>query len=63
MSLDNGIVLPGITRRSIIQLLTEHASGKAEFPAPGMPKNIRVVERDIAMAEITQGVEDGTIKG
>lgn len=63
MSLDNGIVLPGITRESIIQLLEDHASGKAEFPIAGMPKNIRVVERDIPMAEIIDGVKDGSLKG
>jgi branched-chain amino acid aminotransferase len=63
MGLDNGIVLPGVTRFSIIELLKDHASGKAEFPLPGMPKNIRVVERDIPMAEITNGVQDGTLKG
>jgi branched-chain amino acid aminotransferase len=63
MGLDNGIVLPGVTRFSINELLKDHASGKAEFPLPGMPKNIRVVERDIPMAEITNGVQDGTLKG
>jgi len=63
MGLDNGIVLPGVTRASIIELLQDHASGKAEFPLPGMPKNIRVVERDIAMAEIIEGTQDGTLKG
>jgi branched-chain amino acid aminotransferase len=63
MGLDNGIVLPGVTRESVITLLKDHASGAAEFPLPGMPKNIRVVERDIPMAEIIQGVEDGTLKG
>jgi branched-chain amino acid aminotransferase len=63
MSLDNGIVLPGITRESIIQLLEEHASGKAEFPLEGMEKKIRVVQRDIAMGEIISGIEDGSLKG
>ncbi|KAL7420622.1 branched-chain-amino-acid transaminase bat2 [Cryptotrichosporon argae] len=63
MSLDNGIVLPGITRESIIQLLSDHASGAAEFPLPGMPRNVRVVERDIPMREIIDGLQDGTLKG
>jgi len=63
MGLDNGIVLPGITRESISELLNNHASGKSEFPVEGMPKNLRVIERDISMNEIVQGVEDGTLKG
>lgn len=63
MGLDNGIVLPGVTRASILELLRDHASGKAEFPLPGMPKNIRVVERDIAMQEIVDGSKDGSLKG
>jgi len=63
MSLENGIVLPGITRESIIQLLTEHAEGKVEFPIPGMPKQVRVVERDITMNEVVEGVKDGSLKG
>ncbi|WVQ94616.1 hypothetical protein IAU59_001696 [Kwoniella sp. CBS 9459] len=63
MSLNNGIVLPGVTRESIIELLTEHAEDKKDFPIDGMPKKIRVVQRDISMPEIIKGVEDGTLKG
>ncbi|KAL0242375.1 hypothetical protein I308_106004 [Cryptococcus tetragattii IND107] len=67
MSLDNGIVLPGVTRQSIIELLEDHASGKKAFPfAEGdvkMPEKIRVVERDISMGEILEGLKDGSLKG
>lgn len=67
MSLDNGIVLPGVTRESIIELLEDHASGKKAFPfADGnveMPEKIRIVERDISMGEILEGLEDGSLKG
>ena len=63
MSLDNGIVLPGLTRQSLITLLTEHASGTREFPLPGMPRNVRVVQRDISMGEIIESIADGTLKG
>lgn len=63
MSLDNGIVLPGVTRESIITLINDHASGKKAFPLEGMPKNIRVVERDISMNEIIEGTKDGSLKG
>lgn len=67
MSLDNGIVLPGVTRQSIIELVEDHASGKKAFPfAEGdveMPKKIRIVERDISMGEILEGLKDGSLKG
>lgn len=63
MALDDGIVLPGITRASIKELLEDHASGKSEFPLEGMPKNIRVVERDTTMAELIEGIQDGSLKG
>ena len=63
MSLDNGIVLPGITRESIIQLLNDHAAGRHEFPIAGMPRKIRVVERDLSMPEVAEAVADGTLKG
>ncbi|ODO00445.1 hypothetical protein I350_07086 [Cryptococcus amylolentus CBS 6273] len=63
MPLSSGIVLPGITRASLIELLTDHASGKADFPVEGVPKNIRVVERDISMGEIVAGLKDGSVKG
>ncbi|WVQ72173.1 hypothetical protein IAR50_001718 [Cryptococcus sp. DSM 104548] len=61
--LSSGIVLPGITRSSLIELLTDHSTGKADFPAEGVPKNIRIVERDISMAEIVDGLKDGSVKG
>ncbi|WVQ64193.1 uncharacterized protein L199_002355 [Kwoniella botswanensis] len=63
MPLSNGIVLPGITRESIIELLQDHASDKQDFPLEGVPKKIRVVERDFSMPEIIKGLEDGTLKG
>jgi branched-chain amino acid aminotransferase len=63
MSLDNGIVLPGITRESIIEMLEDHAAGRKELPLEGMPKQVRVVERDITMREVVEGIEDGTLKG
>lgn len=61
MSLDNGIVLPGITRDSIINLLNAHAAGETELP--GLQRNIRVVERDISMPELVKSNEAGTLRG
>jgi branched-chain amino acid aminotransferase len=61
MSLENGIVLPGITRDSIINLLNAHAKG--ENIIEGLQKEIRVVERDIGMPELVAANEDGSLKG
>lgn len=63
MSLSNGIVLPGITRDSIIELLRKHGANEKDFPLDGMLRNIRVVERDISMSEITSSLADGSLKG
>jgi hypothetical protein len=35
---DNGIVLPGVTRESIITLLNDHASGKQAFLSRACPR-------------------------
>jgi branched-chain amino acid aminotransferase len=61
MSLDNGIVLPGITRDSIITLLKAHASGETTLPE--FPKQVRVVERDISMPELVKSNQDGSLLG
>lgn len=61
MGLENGIVLPGITRESIIQLLEEHAAGSSSL-LEGLPQRIRVVQRDISMPEIVDSIADGSLK-
>lgn len=61
MGLENGIVLPGITRDSIIKLIEAHAAGETEIP--NVPKKVRVVERDISMKELVKSVEDGSLQG
>ena len=61
MGLENGIVLPGITRDSIIKLLRAHAAGQTTIE--GLQKDVRVVERDISMPELVKANEDGSLKG
>lgn len=63
MPLESGIVLPGITRESIIEMINDHASGKKDFPVPGLPKNIRIVERDFSMPEVLESLKEGSCKG
>lgn len=45
----NGMILPGVTRDSVLQLLRDHESGKS--PLANLPK-IRVSEREIKMQEL-----------
>ena len=61
MSLDNGIVLPGITRESLMELLEKHAAGSSDL-LEGLPRKVRVVQRDISMPEIVAGIADGSLK-
>ncbi|ODN98442.1 branched-chain-amino-acid transaminase [Cryptococcus wingfieldii CBS 7118] len=63
MGLEDGLVLPGITRESLIELIEDHAAGRKDFPVSGMPKQVRVVERNITMKEIISSLEDGTLLG
>lgn len=61
MGLDNGIVLPGITRESLMELLGQHADGSSSL-LEGLPRKVRVVERDISMPEIVASIADGSLK-
>jgi branched-chain amino acid aminotransferase len=61
MSLDNGIVLPGITRESLMALLEQHAAGSSDL-LEGLPRQVRVVQRDISMPEIVASIADGSLK-
>jgi branched-chain amino acid aminotransferase len=62
MSLDNGIVLPGVTRMSIIEMLQDHASGAEDTLLESLPREVRVVERDFSMPEVVESIADGTLK-
>ena len=55
----NGMILPGVTRSSILGLLRAHVDGSA--PLPGLPKNLIVSERDINMKEIVDAEANGTL--
>lgn len=54
------MVLPGVTRDSILDLAHEHASGRA--PLEGLPKQLEVVERKISMPEIVAAQKQGRLK-
>jgi branched-chain amino acid aminotransferase len=48
MSLDNGIVLPGITRESLMELIEKHAAGSSDL-LEGLPRKVRVDLREFSM--------------
>jgi branched-chain amino acid aminotransferase len=53
------MILPGVTRDSILGLLRDHASGKMTIA--GLPKDLIVSEREINMGEIQQAVDQGRL--
>ncbi|KAL7416797.1 putative branched-chain-amino-acid aminotransferase 2 [Mrakia frigida] len=54
------IILPGVTRDSILSLLHDHANGTALLP--NLPQNITVVERQIPMQEVLDAEKNGTLR-
>ncbi|KAF9651969.1 branched-chain amino acid aminotransferase II [Thelephora ganbajun] len=51
----DGMILPGVTRDSVLTLARDHASG--ERPIPGLPSNLVIEERGVTMAEIKSSIE------
>ncbi|KOS16475.1 branched-chain-amino-acid aminotransferase [Malassezia pachydermatis] len=54
----NGMILPGVTRASILELLHHHENGSDTLE--GVPK-IQVNEREINMQELINASEEGTL--
>lgn len=54
------MILPGVTRDSILALARGHADGSHKLA--GLPANFSVVERNMTMPEIVQASEDGSLK-
>jgi branched-chain amino acid aminotransferase len=55
----DGMVLPGVTRDSILTLAKEHISGKKKLP--GLPDKLVISERPVAMAEVQKAAKDGSL--
>lgn len=56
----DGVILPGVTRDSVLALARGHASGEA--PIEGMPAGKLVVsERPVTMKEVVRAAEDGSL--
>jgi len=55
----NGMILPGVTRDSILEMLRDHQAGKIQIE--GVPE-IEVNEREINMKEILEASKNGTLE-
>lgn len=53
------MILPGVTRDSVLTLAKEHASGA--HPLPGLPKDIVVSERPVTMMEVKEASQSGRL--
>ncbi|KAK9899727.1 putative branched-chain-amino-acid aminotransferase 2 [Cystobasidium minutum MCA 4210] len=54
------IILPGVTRDSVLSLAKEHASGKLNIE--GLPKKFKVSERQLTMPQIHKLQKQGKLK-
>ncbi|KAJ3483408.1 hypothetical protein NLI96_g6331 [Meripilus lineatus] len=57
----DGLILPGVTRDSVLNLARDHASGKTLLE--GLPESGKFVvnERPVTMGEVKQAAEDGRL--
>ncbi|GAA5952119.1 hypothetical protein JCM3765_005201 [Sporobolomyces pararoseus] len=55
----DSVILPGVTRDSILSLARDHASGKTKLE--GLPDKVTVSERSLTMKDVVKGREDGTL--
>lgn len=53
------VILPGVTRDSVLALAREHAAGKVKYA--GLPDNLTVSERHITMKEVKEAGESGRL--
>jgi len=53
------VILPGVTRDSVLCLARDHASGNN--PITGIPKNLTVSERYINMGEVVEAANNGRL--
>lgn len=55
------IILPGVTRDSVLALLRAHADPAHPFSLEGVPSHLTVSERRMHMSELASWAEDGTL--
>jgi len=55
----DGMILPGVTRDSVIQLARGHASKKQVLK--GLPEKFEINERPVTMGEVKTAAENGSL--
>jgi branched-chain amino acid aminotransferase len=55
----DGMILPGITRDSVLAIARDHASGKHRIP--GLAENFVVSERPVGMKEVKEAAQEGRL--
>ncbi len=53
------MILSGVTRDSILSLARDHVSGKLAIA--GLPRDLRLSERQVTMGEIANAAEEGRL--
>lgn len=57
----SGMILPGVTRDSILALCRQHADPANPLRIAGLPENLTVVEREIGVPEVREAARAGTL--
>ena len=55
----DGVILPGVTRDSVLALAREHAAGTTKIPE--LTDKLVVSERPVTMAEVKDAAQKGTL--
>ena len=55
----DGMILPGITRDSVLALAREHASGVKQIP--NLTEELTVSERPVTMKEVKEAAQNGSL--
>lgn len=58
--LENDMILPGVTRDSVLALAREHQEGKIHLS--GLPQNLVVSERSFTMGDLIKAQQSGKLK-
>lgn len=56
------MVLPGVTRDSIMALCAAHLDPTNDFKVEGLPEKFKVTERSMTMGEIVAAEKDGSLR-
>lgn len=56
------MILPGVTRDSLLSLARAHADPSNPFKLDGLPERLIVTEREITMEEIKHAASNGTLR-